>query len=110
MTGGAGYAQRHLEHSDYYDEDRRVQGEWHGQGAELLGLRGEVTREQFEAVREGLHPEIGEFLRPRHSADRVGEDGCEQSKGRSLFDLTFSVPKSVSIQAVFLGAPRESSC
>jgi hypothetical protein len=25
--GGAGYAQRHLEHSDYYDEGRRVQGE-----------------------------------------------------------------------------------
>jgi len=60
MTGGAGYAQRHLEHSDYYDEGRRVQGEWHGQGAELLGLRGEVTREQFEAVREGLHPDTGE--------------------------------------------------
>jgi hypothetical protein len=39
MTGGAGYAQRHLEHSDYYDEHRRVQGEWQGRGAELLGLR-----------------------------------------------------------------------
>ena len=100
MSGGAGYAQRHLEHSDYYDEHRRVQGEWHGRGAELLGLRGEVTREQFEAVREGLHPETGEFLRPRHSADRMGEDGSEQSKGRSLYDLTFSAPKSVSIQAL----------
>jgi hypothetical protein len=51
------YAQRHLEHSDYYDEHRRVQGEWHGRGAELLGLRGEVAQKQFEAVREGLHPE-----------------------------------------------------
>ena len=61
MTDGAGYAQRHLEHSDYYDEGRRVQGEWHGCGAELLGLCGEVTRKQFEAVREGLHPETGEF-------------------------------------------------
>ncbi len=100
MSGGAGYAQRHLEHSDYYDEHRRVQGEWHGRGAELLGLRGEVTREQFEAVREGLHPETGDFLRPRHSADRMGEDGSEQSKGRSLYDLTFSAPKSVSIQAL----------
>jgi conjugative relaxase-like TrwC/TraI family protein len=100
MSGGVGYAQRHLEHSDYYDEHRRVQGEWHGQGAELLGLRGEVKREQFEAVREGLHPETGEFLRPRHSADRMGLDGSEQSKGRSLYDLTFSAPKSVSIQAL----------
>src|ERR1035441_9533245 len=100
MTGGAGYAQRHLEHSDYYDEHRRVQGEWHGRAAELLGLRGEATREQFEAIREGLHPETGEFLRPRHSADRLAEDGSGQSKGRSLYDLTFSAPKSVSIQAL----------
>ena len=106
MTGGAGYAQRHLEHSDYYDEGRRVQGEWHGQGAELLGLRGEVTREQFEAVREGLHPETGEFLRPRHSADRTDANGSEQSKGRSLYDLTFSAPKSVSIQALVCGDER----
>ena len=77
MTGGAGYAQRHLEHSDYYDEHRKVQGEWLGRGAELLGLRGTVTPDQFEAVREGLHPEGGEFLRPRHSSDRTNVDGSE---------------------------------
>jgi hypothetical protein len=106
MTGGAGYTQRHLEHSDYYDEGRRVQGEWHGQGAELLGLRREVTREQFEAVREGLHPETGEFLRPRYSADRIDVNGSEQSKGRSLYDLTFSAPKSISILALVGGDER----
>ena len=106
MTGGAGYAQRHLEHSDYYDEQRRVQGEWHGRGAELLGLRGNVSREQFEAVREGLHPETGEFLRPRHSADRVNGNGYEQSKARSLYDLTLSAPKSVSVQAMVGGDER----
>ncbi len=106
MTGGAGYAQRHLEHSDYYDERRRVQGEWQGRGAELLGLRGNVASEQFEAVREGLHPETGEFLRPRHSADRANADGSEQSKARSLYDLTFSAPKSISIQAMVGGDER----
>jgi conjugative relaxase-like TrwC/TraI family protein len=106
MSGGVEYAQRHLEHSDYYDEHRRVQGEWHGLGAELLGLRGEVTRAQFEALREGLHPETGEFLRPRHSADRIGTDGSEQSKVRSLYDLTFSAPKSVSVQALVGGDER----
>jgi conjugative relaxase-like TrwC/TraI family protein len=100
MTGGAGYSERHLEHSDYYDEQHRVRGEWHGRGAELLRLRGEVTRDQFEAVREGLHPESGEFLRPRHSADRTANDGNGQSKARSLYDLTFSAPKSVSVQAL----------
>jgi conjugative relaxase domain, TrwC/TraI family len=106
MTGGAGYAQRHLEHSDYYDEQHRVQGAWQGRGAELLGLRGEVTRKQFEAVREGLNPETGEFLRPRHSADRMNDTGSEQSKARSLYDLTFSAPKSVSVQAIVGGDDR----
>jgi conjugative relaxase-like TrwC/TraI family protein len=106
LSGGAGYAQRHLEHSDYYDEHSRVRGEWHGRGAELLGLRGEVSQKQFEAVREGLHPETEEFLRPRHSADRMGEDASEQSKGRSLYDLTFSAPKSVSVQALVGGDER----
>jgi conjugative relaxase-like TrwC/TraI family protein len=106
MAGGAGYAQRHLENSDYYDEHRRVRGEWHGRGAELLELRGEVTRQQFEAVREGLHPGTGEFLRPRHGADRAHNDGSEQSKARSLYDMTFSAPKSVSIQALVGGDDR----
>jgi conjugative relaxase-like TrwC/TraI family protein len=106
MTGGAGYAQRHLEHSDYYDERQRVRGEWHGRGAELLGLSEKVTRDQFEAVREALHPETGEFLRPRHSADRTATNGNEQSKARSLYDLTFSAPKSVSIQAIVGGDDR----
>ena len=106
MSGGAGYAQRHLEHSDYYDEHRRVQGEWQGRGAELLGLSGNVTREQFEAVREGLHPETGEYLRPRHGADRASANGTEQSKARSLYDLTFSAPKSISIQAMVAGDSR----
>ena len=72
----------------------------------MLGLRGEVTQEHFEAIREGLNPETGEFLRPRHSADRAKDDGSEQSKGRSLYDLTFSAPKSISIQALVGGDDR----
>ncbi len=106
LTGGAGYAQKHLEHSDYFDQNRTVQGEWHGRGAELLGLNGAVTHQQFEAVREGLHPETGEFLRPRHSADRLATDGEVESKARSLYDLTFSAPKSVSVQALVGGDDR----
>ena len=62
MTGGEGYAQRHLQQSDYYDQNRTVEGRWHGRGAELLGLKGEVTSEDFEAVRQGLDPQTGEFL------------------------------------------------
>jgi conjugative relaxase-like TrwC/TraI family protein len=106
MTGGEGYAQRHLRQSDYYDQSRTVEGKWHGRGAELLGLKGEVTSEDFEAVRQGLDPQTGEFLRQRHSADRIASDGAEQSKARSLYDMTLSAPRSVSVMAIVGGDER----
>jgi conjugative relaxase-like TrwC/TraI family protein len=100
MSSGAGYAGQHLEHADYYAEGERIVGQWQGRGAAQLGLSGEVTREQFEAVRQGLHPETGEFLRPRQSADRYDIDGQRSSQGRHLYDFTFSAPKSVSVLAL----------
>src|ERR1700690_2362150 len=106
MTGGEGYAQRHLQQSDYYDQNRTVEGRWHGRGAELLGLKGEVTSEDFEAVRQGLDPQTGEFLRQRHGADRFASNGEEQSKARTLYDMTFSAPKSVSVMAIVGGDER----
>jgi conjugative relaxase-like TrwC/TraI family protein len=106
MTNGEGYAQRHLQQSDYYDQNRNVQGQWHGRGAELLGLKEEVTPEDFEAVRQGLDPRTEEFLRQRHSADRIASNGAEQSKARSLYDMTFSAPKSVSVMAIVGGYER----
>ena len=106
MTGGEGYAQRHLQQSDYYDQNRNVEGHWHGRGAELLGLKGEVTPEDFEAVRQGVDPRTGEFLRQRHSADRIASNGAEQSKGRSLSDMTLSAPKSISVMAIVGGDER----
>ena len=106
MTGGEGYAQRHLQQSDYYDQNRTVEGKWQGRGAELLGLKGEVTSEDFEAVRQGLDPQTGEFLRQRHGADRIASNGEEQSKARSLYDMTFSAPKSVSVMAIIGGDGR----
>jgi conjugative relaxase-like TrwC/TraI family protein len=106
MTGGGGYAQRHLQQSDYYDQNRTVRGLWQGRGAELLGLKGEVTSEDFEAVRQGLDPQTGEFLRQRHGADRVASNGENQSKARSLYDMTFSAPKSVSVMAIVGGDER----
>jgi conjugative relaxase-like TrwC/TraI family protein len=106
MTSGEGYAQRHLQQSDYYDQNRSVEGKWHGRGAELLGLKGEVSSEDFEAVRQGLDPRTGEFLRQRHGADRIASNGAEQSKARSLYDMTFSAPKSVSVMAIVGGDGR----
>src|SRR5262245_6038413 len=100
MSDGKGYSARHLEHSDYYSEGEHVVGRWHGRVAELLRLEGPVIHEDFEALRQGLDPATGEFLRQRRSADRVNADGATQSQGRNLYDFTFSAPKSVSLLAI----------
>jgi conjugative relaxase-like TrwC/TraI family protein len=99
MSNGIGYSARHLEHSDYYAEGERVTGQWQGRGAEMLGLAGDIQSEQFEALRQGVDPQSGEFLRQRHSADRTAADGTTQSRGRNLYDFTISAPKSVSVMA-----------
>jgi hypothetical protein len=57
-------------------------------------------------VRQGLDRQTGEFLRQRHGADRIASNGEEQSKACSLYDMTFSAPKSVSVT---LGVPRRDT-
>jgi len=106
MSDGKGYSSRHLEHNDYYSEGERVAGEWNGRGAELLGLGGAVNTADFEALRQGLNPNTGEFLRIRHSADRTAADGSKLAQGRSLYDFTISAPKSVSVLAILGGDDR----
>jgi conjugative relaxase-like TrwC/TraI family protein len=106
MAGGATYARNHLSNNDYYSEGETVQGHWMGHGAELLGLKGEVTMEQFDAIRECIHPSTGEFLRQRHSADRSwqkevnGKVITQKTQARNLYDLTLSAPKAVSLLAM----------
>ena len=59
MTGGETYLANHLSNNDYYSEGEKVTGQWLGYGAEKLGLSGEVTIEQFEAIRQGNDPSTG---------------------------------------------------
>lgn len=107
MTGGEGYAANHLSNSDYYAEGETVKGKWMGRGAELLGLEGEVTMQQFDAIRQAIDPATGEFLRQRQSADRYGEvtrngeTTIEKTgTGRNLYDFTVSAPKALSVLAL----------
>jgi conjugative relaxase-like TrwC/TraI family protein len=108
LSGGETYASRHLSANDYYAEGERIQGHWMGHGAELLDLKGEVTLEQFDAIRQGLHPETKEFLRPRQNVNRFDKDGERLSSARSLYDFTVSAPKSVSVQALIDPRLREA--
>nr|WP_315860602.1 MobF family relaxase [Rubinisphaera margarita] len=81
------YFETVLTQGDYY-LGQEVAGNWYGRGAELLGLGAgsRVTREQFAALLSGKHPRSGAALTQRQRQDR-----------RPGVDLTFSVPKSVSL-------------
>ena len=72
----------------------------------MLGLQGAVQDQDFEALRQGLDPRTGEFIRQRQGSDRVGKDGATQSQARHLYDFTFSAPKSVSVMAILGGETR----
>jgi conjugative relaxase-like TrwC/TraI family protein len=64
-------------------------GEWYGRGAQTLGLRGDVEREEFRNVLQGHLPNGAKI---RSTNDRA----TEHVPG---WDLTFSAPKSISILA-----------
>lgn len=78
---------------DYYAKDGEA-SEWQGRGAEALGLSGAVDQQRF---REMLAGNIGPGIRPSRDATR------DDSKQRIGIDLTFSAPKSVSLQALVAG-------
>ncbi len=71
---------------------QEVAAHWHGHGADLLGVgKGSaVTHEQFSLLLRGYHPVTRTKLTQRLRKDR-----------RPGMDLTFSVPKSVSLAWAF---------
>ena len=87
VAGTQKYFEQVLTRGDYY-LGQEVAGQWRGKGADILGLGqgAEVTKAQFNQLLEGKHPETGKNLTQRIRKDR-----------RPGMDLTFSVPKSVSL-------------
>ncbi len=105
LKNAKGYFEEHLSVGDYYSENERVRGEWAGEGAIMLGLGGVVTRDQFLALCDNLHPKTGEQLTQRRNTIRRAEDG-EAANRRVFYDFTFSPPKSVSVAALVGGDKR----
>jgi conjugative relaxase-like TrwC/TraI family protein len=77
---------------DYYTKE---QGQWQGRGAEALGLRGPVEKEDFKRLIQGLDREGNPLV--------ISQNGREHRAG---VDLTFSAPKSVSILSEVVGDRR----
>ena len=91
------YFDEHLSQNDYYAAGEIRPGQWIGTGAERMGLKGEVTREQFHALCENRNPETGERLTQRQ---------LKEGQRRVFYDFTCSAPKSVSVLAVTLADER----
>src|SRR5258708_18876579 len=56
------YYEEKYSQDDYYSEEHRVAGQWFGQGADALGLSGEVAPEDFRAILRGQRPGSVEVL------------------------------------------------
>ena len=81
------YYSRHIAPGDYYGNDAaEAKGIWHGRGAGMLGLSGEVAQDDFFRLCDNVNPATGEQLTARTDEDR-----------RVLTDFTFDAPKAVSL-------------
>ena len=88
-SGAANYFAK----DDYYTGEHASEvSAWGGEGAAALGLSGEVSKEAFEQILNGVLP----------NGDKVA-----QVENRRLgVDLTFSMPKSASVMAYVAGDDR----
>ena len=90
----------YFEVDGYYarnDPEHRKASRWHGEAATLLGLHGRVNPKRFEAVLAGYVP--GTDL-------RLGRLRDGEHQHRPGVDVTFSAPKSVSLEALVYAAPK----
>ncbi len=88
-SGAANYFAK----DDYYTVEGSSEiSEWGGEGADAIGLDGEVAKDAFEGVLNGILPS--------------GEAVAQVENRRAGYDLTFSMPKSASVMAYVAGDKR----
>ena len=90
----------YFEADGYYakgDPEHRKASGWHGEAAALLGLHGPVKPRRFEDLLAGYVP--GTDI-------RLGRLRDGEHQHRPGVDVTFSAPKSVSLEALVYAAPN----
>lgn len=92
-------ASHYYSEADYYakDGEEDIASEWRGAGAEDLGLKGEVQKDQFKDMLDGKLPDGTELGRQTREGDKQHKKG---------WDFTLSAPKSVSVLALAGGDRR----
>lgn len=93
MTSSAA-AKSYYRLSDYHAASP---GEWLGKGAEILGLTGNTSPEQFDSLADNLDPRTGDYLTA----------GGDRENRRVGLDMTFNATKSVSIAREMAGPDNE---
>jgi conjugative relaxase-like TrwC/TraI family protein len=88
------YFEKESGQKDYWQKEAQSATCWHGRGAEALGLSGAVNQEAFEKIMDGILPD---------GTQMPGGQGGERRMG---YDLTFSAPKSVSLEGLVVGDKR----
>ncbi|MCB1098953.1 MAG: relaxase domain-containing protein [Verrucomicrobiae bacterium] len=94
VAAAKSYYANALKPGDYFI-GQDLPGTWHGKTAAMLGLSGEVNKEQFMAMCENRRPDDGGQLNP-----------CDRENRKVGYDITFSAPKSVSILHSVVGDER----
>ena len=86
------------ERETYYSEKGTNVGQWRGKGAEALGLKGDIKKEDFSRISRGINPTNGERFR-RMTLGRTREVNGEITQVKEIagWDMVISAPKSVSI-------------
>ncbi len=79
------------------DSSHRTANRWHGRGAEALGLPQRVGKRKFISILSGHVP--GTDI-------RLGRVVAGEHQHRPGWDMTFSAPKSVSLEALLQGDKR----
>ena len=93
----------YFETDGYYakhDPEHRKASRWHGAGVEALGLHGPVKPRRFEEILSGRIP---------GTKARLGRLRDGKHEHRPGLDITFSAPKSVSLEALVHAAPKASA-
>ena len=72
--------------ADYYLEGQELGGIWKGKAAEMLGLSGNVQKEDWDALCDNIRPGTSDPLTQRQRLDR-----------RVSYDFNFHCPKSLSL-------------
>jgi conjugative relaxase-like TrwC/TraI family protein len=87
-VGREAYYTRELatDHQAYLSGHGESPGRWYGQGSAALGLEGEASVAEFQAMFEGRHPDTGELLGRPHGRNAV-----------PAFDVVLRPTKSVSV-------------